>query len=82
MEIAAAGYRDDMSGVPPESLSDVDLKRDVTHLHETRHETFLKGSVDALRAHTERMLALEAEFTRRFPECTAPDPARVRPAKG
>ncbi len=65
-------------GVPPAELSDDDLERDVTHLHETRHETFLNGSEDALEAHTGRMLALEQEYLRRFPDRTAPDPMRVR----
>lgn len=70
-----------MPGVAPEDLSDDELDRDVGHLHETRHATFLNGTADALTAHTERMLALEAEFLRRFPDRTAPDPARVRPAE-
>lgn len=65
-------------GVPPADLSDDDLEREVTHLHETRHETFLHGSEDALEAHTGRMLALEEEYLRRFPERAAPDPMRVR----
>jgi hypothetical protein len=68
-----------MPGVAPEDLSDDELDCDVAHLHETRHDTFLNGTEDALTAHTERMLALEAEFTRRFPDRTSPDPARVRP---
>ncbi len=65
-------------GVPPADLSDDDLEREVTHLHETRHDTFLHGSEDALEAHTGRMLALEEEYLRRFPERAAPDPMRVR----
>ena len=67
-----------MAGIPPSDLADDDLEREVTHLHETRHETFLNGSEDALQAHTERMLALEAEYLRRFPDRAAPDPMRVR----
>ncbi len=67
-----------MAGVDPRELADEDLEREVTHLHETRHETFLNGSEDALQAHTERMLALEAEYLRRFPDRAAPDPMRVR----
>jgi hypothetical protein len=66
------------SGVPPEQLSDDDLDRELAHLHETRHETFLNGSGDALEAHTHRMQALEGEYLRRFPERVAPDPARTR----
>jgi hypothetical protein len=67
-----------MPGIPPSELSDDDLHRELMHLHETRSETFFKGSEDALKAHTERMLALEQEYLRRFPERTAPDPMRVR----
>jgi hypothetical protein len=65
-------------GVPANELSDTDLEREVTRLHETRHETFLNGSSDALKAHTERMLELETEYAARFPDRTSPDPRRVR----
>ena len=36
------------------------------------------GTEDALEHHTERMLALETEFLRRFPQESAPDPLRTR----
>lgn len=65
-------------GIDPAALSDDDLRREVEHLHETRHDTLLGGSEDALQAHTTRMLALEAEFLRRFPADSAPDPMRTR----
>ncbi len=65
-------------GIRPDELADDDLEREVTHLHQTRHETFRNGSQDALQAHTERMLALEQEYLRRFPDRVAPDPRRVR----
>jgi hypothetical protein len=65
-------------GIPPTDLSDEDLRREVKHLHETRHDTLLGGSEDALEAHTRRMLALEQEFLRRFPAEGAPDPLRTR----
>ncbi|MCA1824109.1 MAG: DUF6158 family protein [Mycobacteriales bacterium] len=65
-------------GVSPADLSDEDLDRELTRLHETRRQTFLDGSADALQAHTERMLALEAEYVRRFPDKTTPDPLRMR----
>jgi hypothetical protein len=65
-------------GHPAGALGDEDLDREVTRLHETRHETFLHGSAHALKAHTERMLELEAEYLRRFPERAQPDPLRVR----
>lgn len=66
------------TGVPPQELADEDLEREVAHLHETRHDTFHNASEDALEAHTRRMLALEAEYLRRFPERSAPDPMRTR----
>jgi hypothetical protein len=62
-------------GIAPAELADDDLRRELAHLHETRHDTFLGGSESALRAHTERMLALEREFLTRF---GAPDPRRTR----
>ncbi len=65
-------------GVPPSELDDDRLRREVEHLHETRHRTLVTGSESALQAHTERMLALEEEFLRRFPEDGAPDPLRTR----
>jgi hypothetical protein len=72
------GYGADMTGVPAAQLSDEDLDRELAHLHETRHETFLHGTEDALEAHTTRMFELEKEFLRRFPDRVAPDPHRVR----
>ena len=57
-----------MTGVPPEQLSDEDLERELEHLHETRHDTFLHGSDDALAFHTSRMNELEQEYLRRNPD--------------
>lgn len=68
-------------GIDPSTLDDDDLERELTHMHETRHQTFLNGSEDALSVHTERMLALEAEYLRRFPDRSAPDPMRVRASR-
>jgi hypothetical protein len=65
-------------GIPAGELGDEDLRRDLEHLHETRHRTMLDGSESALEAHTARMLELEGEFLRRFPVEAAPDPARTR----
>lgn len=65
-------------GVPASQLTDDDLIREVEHLHATRHETFLNGGQDAFETHTARMLALEHEYLRRFPEALAPDPLRSR----
>ncbi|MBC3192317.1 hypothetical protein H7X46_14725 [Pseudonocardia sp. C8] len=65
-------------GIPPTELDDDTLRREMAHLHETRHDTVLRGSEDALRAHTRRMLELESEFLRRLPAEAAPDPHRTR----
>jgi hypothetical protein len=65
-------------GIEPSDLSDEDLRREMAHLHETRHDTVLDGSEDALETHTSRMLSLEQEFLRRLPEEGAPDPRRTR----
>jgi hypothetical protein len=82
MIAARAGHSCPMTdrshGISPDELADDDLRREVAHLHETRHDTVLGGSESALQAHTERMLALEREFLRRFPEDSAPDPQRTR----
>ena len=72
------GYGEVMTGVPASDLNDDDLERELAHLHETRHETFLHGTEDALDNHTERMFALEKEYLRRFPDRVVPDPQRVR----
>ena len=69
--------RDD-EGVPPQELGDDDLRTELQHLHRTREETFLNGSPQALGRHTERMLALEEEYARRFRSETEPDDDRTR----
>jgi hypothetical protein len=68
---------DDTTGPAAAELSDDDLMRELGHLHETRHETFLHGSESALTAHTHRMEALEQEYLRRNPD-RAVDPDRLR----
>jgi hypothetical protein len=57
-----------LTGVPAEKLSDEDLERELAHLHETRHDTFLHGSEDALQFHTTRMNELEQDYLRRNPD--------------
>jgi hypothetical protein len=69
---------DNTAGVAPQDLADEDLRREMQHLHDTRHDTVLDGSESALQAHTERMLALEGEFLARFPQDAAPDEQRTR----
>ena len=65
------------AGVPADELADDDLLRELGHLHETRNETFLHGSDDALAVHSARMTELEAEYLRRRPEREV-DPHRLR----
>ena len=57
-----------MTGVPADKLSDADLERELKHLHETRNDTFLHGSEDALHFHTARMNELEQDYLRRNPD--------------
>lgn len=64
-------------GVPASDLSEEALVRELAHLHETRHDTFLHGSADALLVHTRRTGELEAEYVTRHPEREI-DPARLR----
>ena len=56
------------TGPAASELSEDDLRRELAHLHETRHATFLHGSADSLTAHTQRTEALEQEYLRRHPE--------------
>ncbi len=65
-------------GIDAGELSDGLLARELATLHATRHETFLEATDDALAAHTKRMLLLEAEYLRRFPDRDAPHPLRTR----
>ena len=69
---------DRAQGIAPDQLTDDDLRRELTRLHDSRHDTVLAGSESALETHTERMLALEQEFIRRFPAEAAPEPLRTR----
>ncbi len=66
-----------MTGVPAHQLTDEALDRELLHLHETRNDTFLHGSEDALAFHTERMQALEQDYLRRNPD-RVPDARRTR----
>ncbi len=66
-----------MTGVPARQLSDEDLDRELRHLHETRNDTFLHGSEDALAFHTARTSELEDEYLRRNPD-RVPDARRTR----
>ena len=65
-------------GIDADQLSDDVLGKELKSIHATRHETFLEATDDALAAHTKRMLMLEAEYLRRFPDRDAPHPLRTR----
>jgi hypothetical protein len=69
--------RDMSTGIPGRELAEEDLLRELQHLHETRHDTFLHGSPDALREHTARTFELEQEYLRRHPDREV-DPRRTR----
>jgi hypothetical protein len=64
-------------GVPANQLTDDDLSRELTHLHETREQTFRHGSEQALARHDERSAELEEEYLRRYPQREV-DPHRLR----
>jgi hypothetical protein len=66
-------------GVDPAELSSDDLFRELSSLHATRHETLRHGSDDALANHNRRLVELESEYLRRFPQREV-DPARLRGA--
>ncbi|MDQ8706365.1 DUF6158 family protein [Streptomyces sp. LHD-70] len=57
-----------MTGVDPAELDDRTLLRELQTLHNTRHDTLLHASDEALTAHTERQTALENEYLRRHPD--------------
>lgn len=57
-----------MTGIAARDLPDEALERELGHLHETRHDTFLHGSEDALAFHTSRTQEMEQEYLRRNPD--------------
>jgi len=65
-------------GIPGSDLAEVDLLRELRHLHITRNDAFLHGSADSLVTHTARTSELEDEYLRRHPEREV-DPRRLRP---
>jgi Family of unknown function (DUF6158) len=66
-------------GVDPADLSTEDLLREMASLHETRNTTLRHGSDAALANHDQRMLELESEYLRRFPNREVA-PERLRDA--
>ncbi|GAA2381775.1 hypothetical protein Cme02nite_52540 [Catellatospora methionotrophica] len=65
------------TGVPAADLADEDLFRELAALHRTRHATLRHGSDAALSHHTDRLVELEADYLRRFPDREI-DPERLR----
>jgi hypothetical protein len=65
------------TGVPAQDLAEDDLLRELRHLHQTRNDTLLHGSAEALMTHTERTRELEEDYLRRHPERDV-DPERLR----
>ena len=65
-------------GLDPGQLDDAALERELRYLYATREETFFHGTRQALLNHTERMLQLEREYARRFPERTTAAALRTR----
>src|SRR4051794_28401599 len=56
------------AGIPASELTDDDLERELTHVHEKRHDVFLTGTADQLLNNVARMLELEKAFLERFGE--------------
>ena len=69
---------DPVTGRPASELSDEELETQGKQLHDSRNWVFLHGSAAQFETHTRRMLELEQEYIRRFPEDSAPDPLRTR----
>ncbi|MCA1831259.1 MAG: DUF6158 family protein [Actinomycetota bacterium] len=65
-------------GIAANELNEEDLRRELTHMYETREDTLMNGSADAFDTHTERMMELEKEFIRRFPREVEPAARRTR----
>ena len=58
------------TGRPAAELSDEELATQGKQLHDSRNWVFLHGSAAQFRTHTRRMLELEGEYLRRFPQRT------------
>ena len=64
-------------GIPPHTLDDDRLVRELRSLHDTRVDTLLHGSAEALAHSTTRITELEQEYLSRRPEREV-DPDRLR----
>jgi hypothetical protein len=61
---------DHVQGRPAHELTDEELEQQGTQAHATRNWVFLHGSAEQFARHTSRMLELEQEYLRRFPQRT------------
>ena len=59
-----------MSGGSVGELTDRELEEQGAAAHATRNWVFLHGTAEQFQHHTDRMLALEQEYLRRFPKRT------------
>ena len=57
-------------GVPVSELTDQELEEQGSAAHASRNWVFLHGTAEHFKVHTDRMLALEQEYIRRFPKRT------------
>ena len=53
-------------GIGAGDLSDEDLERELTDVHEKRHDIFFNGTADQLINLSNRTRELESEYLRRF----------------
>ncbi len=65
------------AGISAQALDDDRLERELRSLHETRVDTLLHGSPDALAHSTARIIELEREYLARRPGRDV-DPDRLR----
>jgi hypothetical protein len=65
------------AGISPKTLADDRLERELRSLHETRVDTLLHGSPEALAHSTTRIAELEREYVARRPGRDI-DPDRLR----
>ncbi|WP_203914856.1 DUF6158 family protein [Rhizocola hellebori] len=64
-------------GIPASQLSEDDLFRELSEMYRTRFDALRHGSDQALATHTQRMMELENDYLRRFPQRDI-DPGRMR----
>jgi hypothetical protein len=66
------------TGIPGSELSDEDLERELTHVHEKRHDIFIDGTVDQWRNLVLRTRELEEAYLQRFPDKVVDAPEKAK----